>query len=117
DRGSGWRERAGGERGDALGGGGTKRTVSPGYAYTREVSPVWGEPVTIYDSHRPETWHVPFRDQVSPALVVRAPLGGYVVPCAWAAEIGACLALHGIHFEVVVTASNGVRVVSFSATL
>src|SRR5215472_6454057 len=70
---------------------GTTMIDFPGYAYTREVSPVSGELVTIYDPHRPEIWHVPFREQVSPALVVRAPLGGYVVPCAWAAEIGARL--------------------------
>ena len=88
----------------------------PGYAYTREVSPVSGEPVTIYDPHRPQIWHVPFRDQVSPALVVRAPLGGYVVPCAWAAEIGARLALHGVHCETVRTASSGVHVEAFRAT-
>src|SRR5262249_58841402 len=110
-------EPEGGAGADAARARGTKTRDLPGYACRRKVTPVPGEPVTIYDSHRPETWHVPFRDQVSPALVVRAPLGGYVVPCAWAAEIGACLALHGIHFEVVVTASNGVRVVSFSATL
>jgi hypothetical protein len=59
---------------------------------------------------------VPFRDQVSPALVVRAPLGGYVVPCAWAAKIGARLAVHGIHFEPVRTASSAVRVEAFRAT-
>jgi Zinc carboxypeptidase len=113
---SGWREPTGGERADEAGAGGTRMIDFPGYAYTREVSPVSGEPVTIYDPHRPETWHVPFRDQVSPALVVRAPLGGYVVPCAWAAEIGARLALHGVHFETVHTVSGGVRVEAFRAT-
>jgi hypothetical protein len=53
---------------------------------------------------------------VSAALVVRAPLGGYVVPSAWAAEIGARLALHGLHFDTVRTASSGVRVEAFRAT-
>jgi hypothetical protein len=115
DYSSGWREPAGGERGDAVGASGTTMIDFAGYAYTREVSPVSGEPVTIYDPHRPQIWHVPFRDQVAPALVVRAPLGGYVVPCAWAADIGARLALHGIHFETVATASNGVRVEAFRA--
>jgi len=47
---------------------------------------------------------------------VRAPLGGYVVPCAWAAKIGARLAVHGIHFEPVRTASSAVRVEAFRAT-
>jgi hypothetical protein len=88
----------------------------PGYAYTREVSPVSGEPVTSYDPQCPEIWHVPFRDRVSPALVVTAPLGGYVVASAWAAEIGARLALHGIQSETVRTASCEVRVEAFRAT-
>jgi len=116
DYSSGWREPAGGVRADAAGGSGTRMIDFPGYAWAREISPVSGEPVTIYDPHRPQIWHVPFRDQVSPALVVRAPLGGYVVPCAWAAEIGARLVLHGIHCETVRTASSGVRVEAFRAT-
>jgi Zinc carboxypeptidase len=115
DYSSGWREPASGERVGAVGASGTTVLDFPGYAYTREVSPVSGEPVTIYDPQRPEIWHVPFRDHVSPALVVRAPLGGYVVASAWAAEIGARLALHGIHFETVGTASSGVRVEAFRA--
>jgi hypothetical protein len=113
---SGWREPAGRARADAAGASGTTMIDFPGFAYTREVSPVSGEPVTIYDPHRPKIWHVPFRDQVSPALVMRAPLGGYVVPCAWAAEIGARLALHDVHCETVRTASSGVRVEAFRAT-
>jgi hypothetical protein len=116
DYSSGWREPASGERADGVGASGTTMLDFPGYTYTREVSPVSGEPVTVYDPHRPETWHVPFRDQVSPALVVRAPLGGYVVPCAWAAEIGARLALHEIHYETVSTSSSAVRVEAFRAT-
>jgi hypothetical protein len=112
---SGWREPSSGERAEP-GASGTTMIDFPGYAYTREVSPVSCEPVTVYDPQRPQIWHVPFRDQVSPALVARAPLGGYVVPCAWAAEIGARLALHGLHFETVHTASSGVRVEAFRAT-
>jgi len=115
DYSSGWREPAGGER-PAVGASGTTLIDFPGYAYTREVSPVSGELVTVYDPHRPETWRVPFRDRVSPALVVRAPLGGYVVPCAWAAQIGTCLALHGVNFYTVGMASSGVRVEAFRAT-
>src|SRR5215472_1949771 len=116
DYASAWREPAGGARADAAGASGTRMIDFPGYAYTREVSPVSGEPVTIYDPHRPQIWHVPFRDQVSPALVVRAPLGGYVVPPAWVEKIGACLALHGIQFDTVGTTSRGVRVEAFRAT-
>ena len=116
DYSSGWRESASNDPSGALGATGTKLIDFPGYAYTREVSPISGEPVTVYDPHRPQIWHVPLRDQVSPALIVKAPLGGYVVPCAWAADIGTRLAVHGIHFETVRTGSSAVRVEAFRAT-
>src|SRR6516162_4502721 len=107
---SAWREPASGEGAVELGASGTTMLDFPGYAYTREPSPISGEPVTVYDPRRPQIWHVPLRDEVSASLVVRAPLGGYVVPCGWAAEIGARLAVHGIQFESVRTASRAVRV-------
>src|SRR6202165_1642949 len=80
DYGSGWRETASGASLDAGGAGGTELIDFKGYAYTREPSPISGEPVTVYDPKTPQVWHVPFRDRVSPSLVVTAPLGGYVVP-------------------------------------
>jgi hypothetical protein len=116
DYSSGWREPTGEEPTDAVGASGTRLIDFPGYAYTREVSPVSGEAVTVYDPKRPQVWRVPFRDPVAPTLVVRAPLGGYVVPSAWAGEIGARLAVHGIHFDTVRTRSDGVRVEAFRAT-
>jgi hypothetical protein len=116
DYSSTWRESASGDPSGALGATGTKLIDFPGYAYTREVSPISGEPVTVYDPHRPQIWHVPLRDEVSPALIVKAPLGGYVVPCAWAADIGTRLAVHGIQFETVHTGSSAVRVEAFRAT-
>jgi hypothetical protein len=114
DYSSGWREgtssrtTAGGAHGGGL-------IDFPGYAYTRATSPISGEPVTVYDPKTPQVWRVPFRDSVSPALVVKAPLGGYVVPCAWAADIGARLALHGIACEPVRTRSEAVQVQVFRA--
>jgi Zinc carboxypeptidase len=88
----------------------------PGYAYTREPSAISGAPVTVYDRTVKRTWRVPLRDRVAPALVVKAPLGGYVVPVAWAAEVGERLALHGVAFAPVHTASDGVQVEAFRAT-
>jgi hypothetical protein len=88
----------------------------PGYAYTREPSSISGAPVTVYDPTVKQTWRVPLREQVAPALVVKAPLGGYVVPVAWAAEVGERLALHGVVFAPVHTASDGVQVEAFRAT-
>ena len=48
--------------------------------------------------------------------MVKAPLGGYVVPAGYAQEIGAKLALHGIAFEAVRTRIDDVRVEVFRAT-
>jgi len=113
---SGWRESGSGEPLDAGGAAGSELIDFQGYAYTREPSPISGEPVTVYDPKTPQVWRVPFRDRVSPSLVVKAPLGGYVVPCAWAQDIGARLALHGIACEPVRAHSEAVRVEAFRAT-
>ena len=88
----------------------------PGYAYTRNPSPVSGEPVTVYDPSTPQIWHVPYRDAVTPTLKVRAPLAGYVVPCEWAQDIGARLAVHGIRCEALAGAASQARVESFRAS-
>jgi hypothetical protein len=94
-----------------------------GYAYTREPSPISGDLVTVYDPTTPQIWRVPYRGRVSPALVVRAPLGGYVIPAGFSQEIGDKLAFHGISFEPVPELIEGVRAevlrapkVSFSTT-
>src|SRR5262249_50841057 len=78
--------------------------------------PISGEPVTVYDPKRPEIWRVPFRNRVSPSLTVKAPLGGYVVPAEWAADIGVRLAAHGIKARTVLTATRGAPVEAFRAT-
>jgi murein tripeptide amidase MpaA len=71
----------------------------PGYAYTRTLSAISGTLVTAYDPRTPQNWHVPYRDSVEPSVVVRTPKAGYVVPTAYAPDIGERLALHGIAFE------------------
>ena len=86
-----------------------------GYAYTREPSEISGDLVTTYDPSTPQIWRVPYRNKVTPALVVRAPLGGYVVPAGFAQEIGEKLAVHGIAFERVPDLIDGVRVEVFRA--
>jgi len=87
-----------------------------GYAYSREISPISGEAVTVYDPKRPEIWRVPFRQRVSPSLIVQAPRGGYVIPAEWAADIGVRLAAHGIQVGTVVTATTGAPVEAFRTT-
>ncbi len=71
-----------------------------GYAYTRTQSPVSGRLRTQYDESKPETWTVPYYDELQPACTVTAPKGGYVVPAAYAALMAPKLMLHGISFEV-----------------
>src|SRR5580698_4789829 len=99
DYSSSWREPTAGSRNGAPAADGGELIDFRGYAYTRELSAISGQPVTVYDSARPQIWRVPLRERVSPSLVVKAPLGGYVVPAAWAADIGARLAVHGISAE------------------
>lgn len=70
-----------------------------GYAYTRDLSPISGDLMTVYDPKTPRIWRVPFRDRVEASLVVRAPRGGYVVPAEHAETVGMKLTLHGIAFE------------------
>ena len=115
DYASGWREGAS-SRTDAGGATGDELIDFPGYAYTRRASEFSGEPVTVYDSKTPQVWRVPFRNQVAAALTLRAPLGGYVVPAAFATELGARLALHGISYQPVKSASAAVRVEAFRAS-
>ena len=110
-----WREPAA-NRTAAGQAGGTELIEFKGYAYTRAPSAISGEPVTVYDPNTPQVWRVPLRDRVTPSLSVRAPLGGYVVPCAWAQDIGARLALHGIACEPVRERSEAVRVEAFHAS-
>lgn len=71
----------------------------PGYAYTRERSSISGDRVTVYDPTTAQVWRVPLRQKIEVLLSVTAPLGGYLVPAAHAAEVSGKLALHGIRFE------------------
>jgi hypothetical protein len=116
DYSSGWREAGAGGRTDAGGASAAQLIDFPGYAYSRATSAISGAPATVYDPTRPQIWRVPFRDQVSPSLRVQAPLGGYVIPAAWAADIAARLTLHGIVFAPVRTASRAVRAQVFRAS-
>ena len=115
DYSSGWREPTAGDKGTSTDADGGELIDFRGYAYTRELSAISGQAVTVYDPTRPQIWRVPLRDRVSPSLVVKAPLGGYVVPAAWAGDIGARLAVHGISAEPLRTSAS-VRVEAFRAT-
>jgi hypothetical protein len=113
---SGWHEPVSGARTRLPGPGGEKLIDFKGYAYTRNISPISGAPVTVYDPKSPQLWRVPYRDRILSALAVKAPLGGYLVPAAFGEDIGARLSAHGIHFEAVAPASAATRVEAFRAS-
>jgi len=87
-----------------------------GYAYAREPSPVSGGPVVRYDPSTPQVWKVPLYDEVKPAATVDAPGAGYIVPAAWAALVGAKLAVHGIEARTLTAPAQGLAVQTFRAT-
>jgi hypothetical protein len=94
-----------------------------GYAYTRTPSRISGALVTTYDPTTPQIWSVPLRDQVNVSLSATVPLGGYVVPAAFAADIAPRLEAHGVAFSRWRDGEHKIKVkvfraseVSFSAT-
>jgi hypothetical protein len=117
DYASGWREptKAGGGA-SALTDDGAKMIEFRGYAYSRTLSPISGDLVTVYDPTTPQVWHVPLRDRVKPSLVVTAPRGGYIVSPAFARELAAKLDLHGIRYEPLKKACAALPVETFRAT-
>ena len=75
----------------------------PGYEYTRERSDVSGGIWVRYDPSKPKVWHVPHYFELVPALEVKAPRRGYLVPAAHAEWMAGRLQLHGIRFEKLAT--------------
>ncbi len=88
----------------------------PGYAYTRTPSEVSGALVTRYDERKPETWHVPMRDEVAATLKVQAPGAGYVVPASQAQWLAEKLRLHGVEFRNLKTGTAPRQVEAFRAS-
>ncbi|MGH8029317.1 MAG: peptidase M14, partial [Arenimonas sp.] len=87
-----------------------------GYAYTRTPSEVSGTLMTRYDEKTPQVWKMPLQYEVVSALDVVAPRGGYLVPAAHAARVGAHLRLHGIQFRRIDAAQAHAPVEAFRAT-
>ena len=76
-----------------------------GYEYTREPSAVSGALLTRYNPKKPQIWRIPLADEVRPAVTVTAPRGGYIVPAGYAQVVGEKLAVHGIEFRKLASAS------------
>ncbi|NVD97077.1 M14 family metallopeptidase [Massilia sp. BJB1822] len=86
-----------------------------GYEYARSQSDISGGPMTRYDESKPQVWTVPLRDEVVPDFQIQAPAGGYLVPAAYAAQVGAKLKQHGISFKVLGKALGKAAVDTFRA--
>ena len=96
---------------------GTSRTLEfPGYAYTRKPSALSGALMTVYDPTRPEVWKIPLYEEITPALTVKAPRGGYLIPPAHAAWLAEKLRLHGIRFTRLETPFSGLEAEVYRAT-
>lgn len=87
-----------------------------GYEYRRVPSEVSGAMWTQYDETKPQLWQVPLREEIVPDFIIRAPAGGYLVPAAQAAMVGAKLRQHGVSFKVLAAAPGKVDVEAFRAT-
>ncbi len=114
---SSWREpaQAGGATADRDAAAAGRLIDFRGYAYSRTPSAISGGLVTKYDPRTPQIWRVPLRDQVSASLTVAAPLGGYMVPAAFAPDIGPRLEAHGIAFERLRVARENIAAKAFRA--
>ncbi len=93
----------------------TRMLRFPGYAYERIPSEVSGALWTRYDESKPEIWNIPLVDELKPKTVVRAPLGGYVIPAGFAQVLAERLKLHGILFKTLAERPR-VEVETFRAT-
>ncbi len=94
----------------------TVRVKFKGYAYTRESSEISGALWTRYDPKKPQIWDVPLLNELKPAITVKLPQGGYLVPAAHASWLGEKLRLHGVSFKVLKTALSALEVEAFRAT-
>jgi hypothetical protein len=95
----------------------TRTVPFRGYAYTRTPSDVSGQPMTRYDDQRPQTFQLPLRDDLRPALVVNAPGAGYLVPAEQAALVAPRLQSHGLRFSRLAVAWPQAPVHTFRAEL
>ncbi|WMW81987.1 M14 family metallopeptidase [Undibacterium cyanobacteriorum] len=82
----------------------TKTIEFQGYAYSRSTSEISGASMTRYDESKPQVWRVKLQDQVTPDVSTQLPLGGYVVPAAYASKLEDKLKQHGIQFQKLSTA-------------
>lgn len=70
-----------------------------GYAFEKRTSDLSTGAWLVYDEQTPETWHVPYFEELEPALAVTAPAHGYIVDGGYAPTVARLLAKHGIAYK------------------
>ena len=75
-----------------------------GYAYSKTRSDVSGGLWTRYDQSKPETWTVPYFNQLEPTLNVTLP-AAYLIPRQWRSAIR-LLKRHGVRMQVISAAQS-----------
>jgi len=84
-----------------------------GYKHTllQDAQP-FGGPGLVYDDTSPETWTLPVYGEVRTAREHEAvlPRGGYLVPAAWAEDVGRRLRLHGVQYRTFARGLSGAEV-------
>ena len=71
-----------------------------GYKYERIPSEISGALRLLYHPDQPQTWNVPFFEEMRATVVATAPAHGYLVSAADARWVAEKLRLHGIAFAV-----------------
>lgn len=70
-----------------------------GYKYKIEKSKISGADVIKYFPDKPETWKVPFYEELVPDVTVKAPREGYFIPPTYAKWAVEKLGVHGIRTQ------------------
>jgi len=70
-----------------------------GYKFSIAKSKISGGDVIRYFTDQPETWKVPFYEELAPTVSVTAPEKGYFIPASEMETIKAKLDMHGIKYE------------------
>jgi hypothetical protein len=73
----------------------------PGYQYEVKRSKISGADVIKYFPEKPESWKVPFYEELVPDLQIKAPTLGYYVSGPYASIVKEKLELHGVRIQSV----------------
>tara|TARA_B110001454_G_C12723280_1_gene436253 strand:- start:5105 stop:6898 length:1794 start_codon:yes stop_codon:yes gene_type:complete len=69
-----------------------------GYKYTISKSKISGADVIRYETDKPETWKVPFYEEIQPSVTVTAAEQGYFIPASEMDSIKSKFDVHGVTY-------------------